>query len=315
VSPSPGELSGADTETVDLSTEAITFLRHLRAERGLAASTIEAYRRDLRRYTTYLAERDMELDAVTPEDVEAFVVWLRESRRPDDTPYAERSLGRTVVAVRGLHRFLRVDGGAPSDPAAGVAAPASGRSLPKALSEADVVRLLDSPAASTPAGLRDRAALELLYSAGLRISELTGLDVDDVDLVDRMVLVRGKGDRQRIVPFGAPAGTAIERWLTLGRPALTPRAPALVLNLRGGRLSRQGLWQVIRDHAERAGIQAHVTPHTLRHSFATHLLDGGADVRAVQELLGHASVTTTQIYTLVSRGAMRRVYEQAHPRA
>ena len=139
--------------------------------------------------------------------------------------------------------------------------------------------------------------------------------MDDVDLVDRMVLVRGKGDRQRIVPFGAPAADAVERWLTSGRPALAPRVPALVLNLRGGRLSRQGLWQAIRDHAGRADIRAHVTPHTLRHSFATHLLDGGADVRAVQELLGHASVTTTQIYTLVSRGAMRRVYEQAHPRA
>ena len=302
-------------EPASLPAEAISFLRHLRAERGLAPSTIEAYRRDLRRYAVYLDERDIDLAAVTPEDVEGFVVWLRESRRSDDTPYAERSLGRTVVAVRGLHRFLRVDGGAPSDPAAGVAAPSAGRSLPKALSEDDVARLLEAPAVSTPAGLRDRAALELLYGAGLRISELTGLDVDDVDLVDRMVLVRGKGDRQRIVPFGTPAGEAIERWLTLGRPSLAPRVPALVLNLRGGRLSRQGLWQVIRAHADQAGIRAHVTPHTLRHSFATHLLDGGADVRAVQELLGHASVTTTQIYTLVSRGAMRRVYEQAHPRA
>jgi len=319
VSPTPPRTREALGEPIggasDPPPEIVIFLRHLRAERGLASSTVEAYARDLRRYATYLAERGLDLADVTPEDVEGFVVWLRESRRPDATPYAERSLGRTVVAVRGLHRFLRVDGGAASDPAAGVAAPSSGRSLPKALSEDDVVRLLDAPPSSTPAGLRDRAALELLYGAGLRISEVTGLDVDDVDLVDRMVLVRGKGDRQRIVPFGAPAADAVERWLTSGRPALAPRVPALVLNLRGGRLSRQGLWQAIRDHAGRADIRAHVTPHTLRHSFATHLLDGGADVRAVQELLGHASVTTTQIYTLVSRGAMRRVYEQAHPRA
>jgi integrase/recombinase XerD len=306
---------GSASDDVPLPAEALVFLRHLRAERGLATATIEAYGRDLRRYATYLAERGLDLAAVTAEDVEAFVVWLRESRRPDGGPYAERSLGRTVVAVRGLHRFLRVDGGAAHDPAAGVAAPAAGRSLPKALSEADVVRLLDAAPSSTPAGLRDRAALELLYGAGLRISELTGLDVDDVDLVDRMVLVRGKGDRQRIVPFGGPAADAVERWLTTGRPVLGPRSPALLLNLRGGRLSRQGLWRIIRERAEQAGVAAHVTPHTLRHSFATHLLDGGADVRAVQELLGHASVTTTQIYTLVSRGAMRRAYEQAHPRA
>jgi integrase/recombinase XerD len=306
-------VSGTGEATV--APEIVQFLRHLRAERGLAAATVEAYARDLRRYATYLDERGLSLTTVTPEDVESFVVWLRESRRADGGHYAERSLGRTVVAVRGLHRFLRVDGGAATDPASGVAAPSAGRSLPKALSEADVVRLLDAPPSSTPAGLRDRAALELLYGAGLRISELTGLDVDDVDLVDRMVLVRGKGDRQRIVPFGAPAADALERWLTVGRPVLAPRSPALVLNLRGLRLSRQGLWKTLRAHAEQADIAALVTPHTLRHSFATHLLDGGADIRVVQELLGHASVTTTQIYTLVSRGAMRRVYEQAHPRA
>jgi integrase/recombinase XerD len=297
-----------------LPSEVTAFLRHLRAERGLSPATVEAYARDLRTYAAHLAPRGLTVGDVTPEDLEAFVVWLRQRRRPDGSRYAESSLARTVVAVRGLHRFLRVEGGATTDPAAGVAAPATGRSLPKALSEADVARLLAMPS-SDVAGMRDLAALELLYGAGLRISELTGLDVDDVDLVDRMVIVRGKGDRQRIVPFGVPAATAVERWLTIGRPGLAPRTPSLLVNLRGGRLSRQGLWQVIRAHAERAGITAHVTPHTLRHSFATHLLDGGADVRAVQELLGHASVTTTQIYTLVSRSAMRRAYEQAHPRA
>jgi integrase/recombinase XerD len=298
-----------------LPTEAVAFLRHLRSERGLAPATVEAYRRDLRSYAGHLRERGLAPAEVTSEDVEGFVVWLRQRRRPDGSRYAESSHARTVVAVRGLHRFLLVEGGAATDPASGVAAPTAGRSLPKALSEADVLRLLATPSAQDPAGMRDLAALELLYGAGLRISELTGLDVDDVDLVDRMVIVRGKGDRQRIVPFGGPAADAIERWLTVGRPGLAPTVPSLLLNRRGGRLSRQGLWQIIRGRAEQAGITAHVTPHTLRHSFATHLLDGGADVRAVQELLGHASVTTTQIYTLVSRGAMRRVYEQAHPRA
>jgi integrase/recombinase XerD len=295
--------------------EVVAFLRHLRVERGLAPATLEAYARDLRSYAEHLDGRGLSPSEVTPEDVEGFIVWLRQRRRPDGAEYAERSIARTVVAVRGLHRFLRVERGAALDPASGVAAPASGRSLPKALSETDVLRLIATPSPNDATGMRDLVALELLYGAGLRISELTGLDVDDVDLVDRMVLVRGKGDRQRIVPFGAPAAQAVERWLTSGRPSVAPRAPALLLNRRGGRLSRQGLWQIVRDRAAQAGIVAHVTPHTLRHSFATHLLDGGADVRAVQELLGHASVTTTQIYTLVSRGAMRSVYEQAHPRA
>jgi len=299
-----------------LPPEAERYLRHLRAERGLAAATIEAYARDLSHYARFLAEHSIvTLEQVTLEDVEAFVAWSRARRRPDGRAYAERSVLRTVVAVRGLHRFLRAEEDAPNDPAAGVAAPAAGRSLPRALPVHEVERLLAMPQATDPAGMRDRAALELLYGAGLRISELTGLDVDDVDLVDRMVTVRGKGDRQRIVPFGEMAAQAIERWLVSVRTDWQPRVPALLLNRRGGRLSRQGLWGIVRAHAQAAGIAAHVTPHTLRHSFATHLLDGGADVRSVQELLGHASVTTTQIYTLVSRSALRSVYEQAHPRA
>jgi integrase/recombinase XerD len=299
-----------------LPLEVTRYLRHLRAERGLASSTVEAYARDLHGYIGHLVARGVPgpSDAAAA-DVEAFVVHLRERRRDDGRPYAERSTARAVVAVRGLHRYLRAEEDVASDPASAVAAPATGRSLPRPLSVAEVVRLLEATGDGSPAGLRDRAALELMYGAGLRISETVGIDVDDVDARDRLVRVRGKGDRERIVPFGEPAGDAVESWLVRGRPLVAPRGPALLVNLRGGRLSRQGMWGVVRDAAQAAGLPAGVTPHTLRHSFATHLLDGGADVREVQELLGHASVTTTQVYTLVSRGAMHAVYARAHPRA
>jgi integrase/recombinase XerD len=291
-------------------------LRALRSERGLAASTVAAYRRDLARYQSFLAEHGIaDLDAVTPDDLETFVGWLRAVRGADGRPLAARTVARTVVAVRGLHRFRHAEEGAPYDAAADLPAAAVGRPLPRALAPEVVTRLLDAPPGGTPEGLRDRAALELLYGAGLRIGELVGLDVDDVDPVDRMVRVLGKGDRERIVPFGALAADAVGAWLTRGRPVRRPRGPALLVNRRGGRISRQGMWGAIAGHVRAAGITAHVTPHTLRHSFATHLLDGGADVREVQELLGHASVTTTQVYTLVSRSAMREVYARAHPRA
>jgi integrase/recombinase XerD len=300
----------------DLPAEVARFLRHLRVERGLAAATIEAYARDLRGYVDHLALRGVSGPrSADTADVEAFVVQLRERRRPDGEPYAERSTARAVVAVRGLHRYLRSEEDATVDSAAGVAAPATGRSLPHPISVAEVERLLDAAGDGSPAGLRDRAALELLYGAGLRISEAVGVDVDDLDTRERLVRVRGKGDRERIVPYGEPAAEAIEAWTVRGRSTIAPRSPALLVNLRGGRLSRQGLWVAVRRAAEAAGLTGRVTPHTLRHSFATHLLDGGADVREVQELLGHASVTTTQVYTLVSRGAMHEVYARAHPRA
>ena len=299
-----------------LPPEVDRYLRHLRVERGLAASTVEAYARDLRSYLQHLRTRSVASPlAAGTDDVETFLVHLRDRRRPDGEPYGERSTARAVVAVRGLHRYLRTEEDAPTDVAGGVAAPATGRLLPHPLSVADVVRLLDAVGDSTIAGLRDRAALELLYGAGLRISEATGIDVDDLDAREQLVRVRGKGDRERIVPYGEPAAEAVDAWLVRGRSTLSARAPALFLNLRGGRLSRQGLWRVVRSAASDAGLDGRVTPHTLRHSFATHLLDGGADVREVQELLGHASVTTTQVYTLVSRGAMHEVYGRAHPRA
>ena len=300
----------------DVPAAVARYLRHLRVERGLAASTVEAYRRDLRGYLAHLADRGVpEVALATQDDVEAFVVHLRERRRPDGAPYGERSTARAVVAVRGLHRYLRSEEDARTDAASAVPTPAVRRSLPHPISVAEVVRLLEAVGDASPAGLRDRAALELLYGAGLRISEAVGVDLDDLDPRERLVRVRGKGDRERIVPYGEPAAAAIEAWLVRGRSTLAPRAPALLLNLRGGRLSRQGLWGIVRSAASDAGLDGRVTPHMLRHSFATHLLDGGADVREVQELLGHASVTTTQVYTLVSRGAMHEVYGRAHPRA
>jgi integrase/recombinase XerD len=249
------------------------------------------------------------------EDLEVFVAWLRGRTATTGTAYASSTVARIVVAVRGFHRFLAREGLVEEDVAAAIGTPRTARSLPKALSVADVERLLAAPVGETPLARRDRAMLELLYGAGLRISETTALDLDDLDPVERLVRVRGKGDKERVVPYGEVASAALDAWLVGGRAATGPRGPAVFVNARGGRLTRQGAWKVVTGHAERVGLAEQVSPHTLRHSFATHLVDGGADVRAVQELLGHASVTTTQVYTLVSRTALREVYERAHPRA
>lgn len=292
------------------------YLDHLRVERGLADNTLAAYRRDLGQYADYLAERGIgDPREVRREDVEAFVAWLRGRRSAAGRPYAASTVARTVVAVRGLHRFLAREGLTSEDVAADVDAPAAGRSLPKALPVEQVERLLAAPVGDEPPALRDRAMLELLYSSGLRISELVGMDVDDVDPVEQLVRVRGKGDKQRVVPFGVDAADALDAWLVRGRRALATGSPALFVNTRGGRLTRQGVWKLVKRYADRVELGHDVSPHTLRHSFATHLVDGGADVRAVQELLGHASVTTTQVYTLVSRERLRDVYDRAHPRA
>jgi integrase/recombinase XerD len=223
------------------------------------------------------------------------------------------------VAVRGFHKFALADGLAASDPAKAVRPPAPAKRLPKALPLADVEAILEAAGApGTTLALRDRALLELLYGTGARISEAVGLDVDDLDTVDQTVLLRGKGGKHRIVPVGSYALAAVEAYLVRGRPELVTTGkgtPALFLNARGGRLSRQSAWAVLVRTAERAGVTRDVSPHTLRHSFATHLLDGGADVRVVQELLGHASVTTTQVYTLVTVDSLREVFASAHPRA
>ncbi|MGW0181360.1 site-specific tyrosine recombinase XerD [Nocardia sp. NPDC003345] len=311
--------------------EVDVFLDHLAVERGAARSTLSAYRRDLGRYREYLTGRGVAgLEAVTEADIGEFAVALR-SGDPRHPPLAPGSVARALIAVRGLHRFAAAEGLISADVAHSVKPPMVGQRLPKALPVDQVLRLLDAAGAEAGAGgeaaargLRDRALLELLYSTGARISETIGLDIDDIDTENRSVVVRGKGGKQRIVPIGRPALAALDDYLVRGRPVLAtggrgPRTPgsaaALFLNVRAGRLSRQSAWQVLQRAAEHAGITATVSPHTLRHSFATHLLDGGADVRVVQELLGHASVTTTQIYTLVTVGTLREVWATAHPRA
>ncbi|MEO6794434.1 MAG: site-specific tyrosine recombinase XerD [Mycobacterium sp.] len=300
------------------------YLDHLTIERGVAANTLSSYRRDLRRYSEHLLARGVEdLAAVGENDVTDFLVALRRGD-PDAGVVALSavSAGRALIAVRGLHRFAVAEGLVAVDVARAVKPPTPGRRLPKSLTIDEVSALLAGAggdnASDGPLTLRSRALLELLYSTGSRISEAVGLDIDDVDTLDRSVLLRGKGGKQRLVPVGRPAVAALDVYLVRARPELASRGrgtPAVFLNARGGRLSRQSAWQVLQDAAERAGITAKVSPHTLRHSFATHLLDGGADVRVVQELLGHASVTTTQIYTLVTVNALREVWAGAHPRA
>ncbi|BBX96299.1 site-specific tyrosine recombinase XerD [Mycobacterium lacus] len=300
------------------------YLDHLTIERGVAANTLSSYRRDLRRYSKHLSDRGIhDLAKVGEDDVSEFLVALRRGD-PDSgaVGLSAVSAARALVAVRGLHRFAAAEGLAELDVARAVRPPTPGRRLPKSLTIDEVLALLEGAGGDSPADgsltLRNRALLELLYSTGARISEAVGLNVDDVDTEARSVLLRGKGGKQRLVPVGRPAVRALDAYLVRGRPELARRGrgtPAIFLNARGGRLSRQSAWQVLRDAAERAGITSGVSPHMLRHSFATHLLEGGADVRVVQELLGHASVTTTQIYTLVTVRALREVWAGAHPRA
>jgi integrase/recombinase XerD len=296
-----------------------TYLDHLSVERGLAANTLSSYRRDLRRYLDHLAGAGVcSLDDVTEATVTGFLARLREGDA-DHPALSSTSAARTLVAVRGFHKFCVSDGLARTDPAAGVKPPRPAKRLPKALPLADVEAILEAAGApATTLALRDRALLEVLYGTGARISEAVGLDVDDLDLVDGTVLLRGKGSKERLVPIGSYAADAVDAYLVRSRPELsTSRTPggALFLNSRGGRLSRQSAWTVLAKAADRAGVTRDVSPHTLRHSFATHLLDGGADVRVVQELLGHASVTTTQVYTLVTVDNLREVFATAHPRA
>ena len=295
------------------------YLDHLAVERGLARNSLASYRRDLARYRDFLVEVGVHgPDEVTEGHVLAFLGRLREGDAGHQ-PLAASSAARTVVAVRGFHRFAALEELTATDPAADVRPPAPPRRLPKALSIDQVEALLAATGeARTPKELRDRALLELLYGTGARISEAVGLDVDDHDPEAATLRLRGKGGKERLVPVGRYATQAVDAYLVRGRPDLAVRGsgtPALFLNSRGGRLSRQSAWTVLRTAAERAKITGEVSPHTLRHSFATHLLDGGADVRVVQELLGHASVTTTQIYTLVTVDSLREVYAASHPRA
>ena len=299
------------------------YLAQQSVERGRSPNTIAAYRRDLTRYLTWLAGRGVaSLETVTTPDITAYQRLLAGGGDGRDG-LAPASVARAVVAVRTFHAFAQAEGITPGNPAEQVAGPTLGRKLPKALTIDAVQRLIDGVERDTPVGLRDAALLELLYGTGARISEAVGLDVDDVagvlPEVDAGLRLFGKGAKERIVPLGSYARAALEAWLVRGRPSLVVRSkagtPALFVNTRGGRLSRESAWWVLRRRAEAAGIGPDISPHSLRHSFATHLLDGGADIRVVQELLGHANVTTTQIYTLVTVEHLREVYATAHPRA
>jgi integrase/recombinase XerD len=302
-------------------------------ERGLAANTVESYRRDLRRYSSVLAGRGQTgLGDVTPADVAEFLASLREGDA-EHAPLAVSSAARAVIAVRGLHAFAVAQGLADTDPAREIPPPSPPRRLPKAITLGEVECLLAAsgpgpggpgPGGTDPRLLRDRALLEFLYGTGARISEATGLDIDELQLgEDPLVRLIGKGSKHRVVPVGSYALRALQAYLVRARPALAAASrrvsvsPAVFLNARGGRLTRQGAWGVLHAAAGRAGLDPvpGVSPHTLRHSFATHLLDGGADIRVVQELLGHASVTTTQVYTLITVDRLREVYASSHPRA
>ncbi|MGO3236188.1 MAG: site-specific tyrosine recombinase XerD [Canibacter sp.] len=303
------------------------FLRYLILERGVSENTRDAYSRDLAAYETWLTEQGVtDLESVTPNLLKQFVVSL-EALSP-------ATITRRLTSVRGMHRFLYEEGALTKYAGAGVRTPKPAQTLPHTLTIDEVSALLDAAGGDTPVRLRDRALLELLYASGARVSEITNLDVDDLLqgsdedelLADPQVTlaaggflrVTGKGEKQRIVPYGSYAGTALAAYLVRARPLFARKGsgtPALFIGPRGGRISRQSVWLVIKAAAERAEIQAEISPHSLRHSFATHLLAGGADVRSVQELLGHASVTTTQIYTHVSRETLHEHYVNAHPRA
>ena len=304
----------ADPEAV-----ARRYLEHLTVERGLADNTLAAYRRDLQRYVGFLAARRIgDLDAVEAKTIRAFIASVSASTHgPDGDPYRATTVSRMLSTVRTFHRFALREGLVTDDPTAGVVRPRLPRALPHPLTVEEVTSIVEAPGDATPVATRDRAILELLYGAGLRISELVGLDVDDLDLDDAAVRVFGKGSKERLVPIGRMARDAVAAYLTRGRPALaTGRSrAALFLNTRGVSLTRQSCSRLLEAHRTRAGITRVVTPHDLLHSFATHLLEGGADVRVVQELLGHASVATTQVYTLVTTEHLRAAYYTAHPRA
>lgn len=295
------------------------YLAHLGVERGLSEHTLTAYTRDLHRYVDYLDSQGVsEVPQVSQEMVARYPEVLR-TGEDGGTPLSAASAARAIVAVRGWHKFELLEGRAEHNPAADIKPPGSQKRLPKAIALDDIQRLIDGAAAAPePLGLRDRALVEVLYGTGARISEAVGLAIDDVDLETGALRLFGKGRKERVVPLGQFAIDALEAYIVRCRPILAvggQGTSSLFLNQRGNTLSRQSAWAVLQGAADRAGMQNRISPHTLRHSYATHLLAGGADVRVVQELLGHASVATTQIYTMVTPDTLREVYISSHPRA
>lgn len=311
--------AGADpaADPAALPLEIEEYLTWLRVERGRSPNTLTAYGRDLRAYWQWLKQQERALADVSDTDLAAYVAALRAAGRAPST------VKRAVVAVRSLHRFLAAEGTVERDPSADLAVPRVPQGLPKALSEGEVTSLIEAVVGDEAAARRDRAILEVLYGTGVRISELVGLSLGDLDLDAGLLRAFGKGSKERVVPLGTMATRALVEWLGPGgREALAPArwarrgdAEALFLNARGGRLSRQGAWGIVRRYGDRVGLAGRLTPHVLRHSCATHMVDHGADIRAVQELLGHASISTTQVYTKVSNERLWAVYRAAHPRA
>lgn len=294
----------------------LEFLAYLELERGLSRNTLEAYRSDLLQFGAFLDERGVDaLDAVHG-DLAAWLTALA-TGTPERPPAAAATLQRKTACLRSFYRHLRRDGVLERDPTADLHAPKAGRRLPQVLSRDEVGALLGAPRGTTPIALRDRALLELMYACGLRASEATGLQVGDLDLKAGVLRARGKGEKERLIPIGREAVAAVRVWLARGRPALVGdrEEPHLFVNARGTGLTRQGLYKIVRGHAVAAGLDGHMSPHTLRHTFATHLLAGGCDLRALQEMLGHADVATTQMYTHLSAERLKDVYFAAHPRA
>ena len=304
-------------EIAPLSKDSEEFLSYLAVEKGRAVNSISAYRRDLVGYEAFLTGRGLRLEEADAHVLQDYLAFLQAAGLKPS------SRARALVAIRGLHGFCRDERGAHNDPAEQVSAPRLGQAIPKALSEAEITALLGAVLGEDAKALRDRAVLEVLYATGIRVSELCALSLRDVDLNEHLLRAFGKGSKERIVPIGRHATQAVEAWLSpRGRASFAPKAfprrddaEALFVSSRSRRLSRQAAWVIVSEYASLAGLADKVTPHVLRHSFATHLLDHGADVRVVQELLGHASISTTQIYTKVSQEHLRRVYFSAHPRA
>ncbi len=293
----------------------LDFLAYLELERGLSRNTLNAYRTDLLQFGAWLADREIDPVEMTPDRMADYVAELTAGH--SEAPLAASTVHRKTAALRSFYKHLRREDLIDEDPTAGLATPRRAKKLPNVLNQAEVARLLASPAGASPQATRDRAILEVMYACGLRASEVVGLELTDIDTHQGMLRARGKGSKERIVPLGRQAIAAIESWLRSGRPELVKDRPekALFVNFRGKALTRQGLYKIVQGHARSAGLEDRMSPHTLRHSFATHLLAGGCDLRAVQEMLGHADVATTQMYTHLSGQQLKDVYYSAHPRA
>ena len=294
----------------------LDFLAYLEFERGLSRNTLDAYRTDLLQFGRFLARRELSALDARPGDVADFLAELA-AGDVDRPPASTATIHRKTACLRSFYRHVRREGLLESDPTATLPPPRRSRKLPHVLTRGEIDRLLSQPRGMEPAALRDRALLEVMYACGLRASEAIGLELTDVDLEDRVLRARGKGSKERVVPIGQPAVQALRAYLERGRPGLVKgaREAHVFVNFRGGALTRQGLYKIVRRHAVTAGLADRMSPHTLRHTFATHLLAGGCDLRSVQEMLGHADVSTTQLYTHLSSQRLKDVYFRAHPRA